>query len=255
MFPETNNNRSSLHLPTRPSTAAPLLPKKTDNHNNPPSNSFPNNLSTSTANAVQGKGSGHHHRPHVSPNKNHTSSVSHRQEPSSSIASPPDQVSKNSSQVANKGLANSWATLTKSSQSSTKAPVAKDTFAAFKKQAKDKEDKQKMLQIQQEQRRMQKEQEEKERLRVERERQKDLEADDALDRVRRSQQQSMSPVEDFGTPSPSSQGSASPAQSLSERERLRKREQERRRREAQAGRIDMNRQSDIMANFEHENMG
>jgi hypothetical protein len=146
---------------------------------------------------------------------------------------------------------NSWASLSKTSQSSNKAPVAKDTFAAFKKQAKDKEDKQKMLQIQQEQRRQQKELEERERLKMERERQKEREADEALDRVRRA---AMSPMDDFGSPSPSSQGSASPAQSMSDRERAKKREQERRRREAQAGRIDMNRQSDIMAHFESENI-
>lgn len=83
-----------------------------------------------------------------------------------------------------------------------------------------------------------------------------------------------------GSNSSPSTGSASPAQAMTERERNRIREQERRRREAvslhtahshmtlmiinyfslslltptqQAGQIDMNRQSDIMASFEFEN--
>ena len=290
MFAPTDG-RSSLHpnlpqLPTRPSATATAVAKK-ETGNSVSGNSYHNNLPSNvsgTKNPAQGS------KHHVSPTKNHGNNSNlpgpglptsvNRQDTSSSpekktafstgpasasqpvnkkgsnatpaaaAAAPPPPSSQGDSK--SKGF-NSWASLSKSSQSSQKAPVAKDTFAAFKKQAKDKEDKQKMLQIQQEQRRIQKEQEERERQRIERERQKDREAEEALDRVRRSQQ-SMSPMEDVvGSPSPSSQGSASPAQSMSERERLRKREQERRRREAQAGRIDMNRQSDIMANFEFEN--
>jgi len=157
--------------------------------------------------------------------------------------------SQQSGKAFNAGIGSTWASLSKSSsQSSNKVPASKDSFAAFKKQAKDKEEKMKMLQEQQEQRRQQKEQEERERLRLEMEKKKEREAEEALDRVRRQHTE-----DSLGSPSPaSSQGSASPAQSLSDRERLRKKEQERRRREAMQGSIDMNRQSDIMANFEFD---
>lgn len=270
MFP--NESRSVHphlpHIPTRPPNIA--LPKKSEtttgnNVHHGQNNSF-NNFPSHAGSAV--KPTTPVNKAHVSPSKNHSSqsssspdkhqSLSNRKPPSSLSSSQQSTTSSQGSSQGQthdskgKGSFNSWASLSKSSQSSNKAPVAKDTFAAFKKQAKDKEDKQKLLQIQQEQRRLQKEHEERERLKLERERQKEREADEALDRVRRA---AMSPAEDLiGSPSPSSQGSASPAQSMSERERARKREQERRRREAQAGRIDMNRQSDIMATFEHENM-
>ncbi|KAI1290345.1 Bromodomain testis-specific protein [Halotydeus destructor] len=151
-----------------------------------------------------------------------------------------------------------WGQLAASSKQSSKTPaIPKDTFAAFKKQAKEKEDKQKMLQEQQEQRRMQREQEERLKAQKEKERQQQREEEEALERARRATQQH---IEDAriqqdalgGSNSSPSTGSASPAQSISERERLRLREQERRRREALANQIDMNRQSDIMANFEFE---
>jgi hypothetical protein len=152
-----------------------------------------------------------------------------------------------------------WGALAANAKNAAKSapPVPKDTFAAFKKQAKEKEDKMKQLHEQQEQRRIQRERAEQERLRQERERMAIKEEEDALDKVRRQQLQSedllrqQEPLSASGS-SPST-GSASPAQSVSERERQRLREQERRRREAMAGQIDMNRQSDIMASFEYEN--
>ena len=142
------------------------------------------------------------------------------------------------SKTKTSGGFNSWASHLKSTQSANRPVAAKDTFAAFKKQAKDKEEKQKLLQDQQEQRRLAKEQAERERMRAEQERAKDRQGEEALERIRRGSQGvvfSDDPMTRVDmSPSPSSQGSASPAQSMSqaERERARRREQERRRREA-----------------------
>lgn len=80
---------------------------------------------------------------------------------------------------------NSWAQLSKSSQSQTKTVATKDTFAAFRKQAKDKEDKQKLLQEQQRLRLAEREAAERERQRQERERQKEREEEEYLERTRR----------------------------------------------------------------------
>lgn len=137
------------------------------------------------------------------------------------------------------GTSSSWAQFSKSAQSSNKTSVSKDTFAAFKKQAKDKEDKQKFLLEQQEKMRKKKAEEERDRQRMEQERLREKEEDEALERARRSAHSAASAhfddllrTDTIGSPSPSSQGSASPAQSLSERDRLRKLEAERRRRKA-----------------------
>ncbi|RWS04079.1 bromodomain-containing protein 3-like protein [Dinothrombium tinctorium] len=152
----------------------------------------------------------------------------------------------------------SWSSLaqsgaTGSAQSSALRSSAIDSFQQFKKQAKEKQDKQRALVEQQEIRRMQKEQAEKERQRMERERQREKEEEEALEKFRKSQQhieetrQQLDVQQDSSSPG---SNSSSPAQGLSEREKQRLREQERRRREAMAGQIDMNRQSDIMATFE-----
>lgn len=135
---------------------------------------------------------------------------------------------------------NSWASISKPGGSSSSKPlVTKDTFADFKKKAKDKEDKQKMLMEQQEARRLQKEAAERERQRQEKERQREREEEEALERMRRGSSAAI--LDDIiksestslvGSPSPSSQGSNSPAHGMSERERQRRMEQERRRREA-----------------------
>uniref|UniRef100_A0A131XJ13 Putative transcription initiation factor tfiid subunit bdf1 n=1 Tax=Hyalomma excavatum TaxID=257692 RepID=A0A131XJ13_9ACAR len=139
----------------------------------------------------------------------------------------------------------SWSSLAQSAANSPgqalKTAQVKDSFQQFKKQAREKLDKQRQLFEAQEQRR-QRELAEKERLRQEQEKQRTLPrlapstsvtADGTEDEGRRAPPQS--PTENAG---------------VSERERQRLREQERRRREAMAVQIDMNRQSDIMATFE-----
>ncbi|CAH0747512.1 unnamed protein product [Diatraea saccharalis] len=131
-----------------------------------------------------------------------------------------------------------------------------DSFQAFKKQAKEKMDRQRALIEQQELRK--KEQAVRERQRQETERQH---PDD--DKMRPIQGVRKPESAEVASPSVSPVARASPPAAVaaaaaaapdkpaaSERERLRQREQERRRREAMAGQIDMNLQSDLMAAFE-----
>ncbi|XP_052737200.1 bromodomain-containing protein 3-like isoform X2 [Bicyclus anynana] len=131
-----------------------------------------------------------------------------------------------------------------------------DTFQAFKKQAREKIDRQRALIEQQELRK--KEQAERERQRQETERRHP--EDDKM-RVGVSARKAESAEVSSPSVSPVARGSppAAPAAPppaapdkppATERERLRQREQERRRREAMAGMIDMNMQSDMMAAFE-----
>ncbi|XP_070386036.1 bromodomain-containing protein 3-like isoform X9 [Dermacentor albipictus] len=141
----------------------------------------------------------------------------------------------------------SWSSLAQSAANSPgqalKTAQVKDSFQQFKKQAREKLDKQRQLFEAQEQRR-QRELAEKERLRQEQEKQRSLPARLAPST---SVTADGTTTEDEGrrAPPPSPTENA-----VSERERQRLREQERRRREAMAGQIDMNRQSDIMATFE-----
>ncbi|XP_023724290.1 homeotic protein female sterile isoform X7 [Cryptotermes secundus] len=163
--------------------------------------------------------------------------------------------------------ASSWSSLAQaSSPQNTPGPTTSslkstmdNSFQAFKKQAKEKMDRQRALIEQQELRRVQKEQQERERLRLENEKRREREEEEALEKVRKAaqdqqqQQQQQSRQEDAKTSPP--QESINPNQqvpdkSAAERERQRLREQERRRREAMAGQIDMNMQSDLMAAFE-----
>ncbi|CAG4924831.1 unnamed protein product [Colias eurytheme] len=131
-----------------------------------------------------------------------------------------------------------------------------DSFQAFKKQAREKIDRQRALIEQQELRR--KEQAERERQRQETERRHpEEEKIRAVASVRKPESAevaspSVSPV---ARGSPPAAAAAVPAAApdkppASERDRQRQREQERRRREAMAGQIDMNMQSDLMAAFE-----
>ncbi|KAG8264028.1 hypothetical protein J6590_019372 [Homalodisca vitripennis] len=125
-----------------------------------------------------------------------------------------------------------------------------DQFQAFKKQAKEKIQKQRALIEQQEMRRHQKEQAERERLRLENERRREKEEEEALEKARKAAAE-QTRVEEIKVVSQDE--SCSPSQvekSAAERERQRLREQERRRREAMASQIDMNMQSDLMAAFE-----
>ncbi|XP_013774946.1 bromodomain-containing protein 3-like isoform X2 [Limulus polyphemus] len=121
------------------------------------------------------------------------------------------------------------------------------SFQQFKKQAKEKQDKQRQLLEQQEWRRHQKEQVEKERLRLEREKQREKDEEEALERVRKAHQAQWQQGDKKSQVLNNQQSSAADDR---ERQRQREREQARRRREAMAGQIDMNRQSDIMATFE-----
>ncbi|XP_070531967.1 bromodomain-containing protein 2-like isoform X4 [Ptychodera flava] len=133
----------------------------------------------------------------------------------------------------------SWSNLAKSATNSpfggntTQVHSSEKTFELFKRQKKEKDERQRALQAQEEFRRQQKEYAERERIRQERERQREKEEDDALERARQVQQESLQKQ-----------------QQQSRMERERRKEQERRKREAMAGAIDMNRQSDIMATFE-----
>nr|XP_037268946.1 bromodomain-containing protein 3-like isoform X7 [Rhipicephalus microplus] len=142
----------------------------------------------------------------------------------------------------------SWSSLAQSSANSPgqalKTAQVKDSFQQFKKQAREKMDKQRQLFEAQEQRR-QRELAEKERLRQEQEKQRSVPP-------RLAPSTSVTADEDEGRrAAPAAPPPASPTENaVSERERQRLREQERRRREAMAGQIDMNRQSDIMATFE-----
>ncbi|XP_068628917.1 bromodomain-containing protein 3-like isoform X2 [Battus philenor] len=136
-------------------------------------------------------------------------------------------------------------------------PVMDSCFQAFKKQAREKIDRQRALIEQQELRK--KEQAERERQRQETERRH---PEDEKLRVVQSARKaesaevsspSVSPVARASPPAAAAASAAAAAPDkppASERERLRQREQERRRREAMAGQIDMNMQSDLMAAFE-----
>ncbi|XP_023248223.1 homeotic protein female sterile [Copidosoma floridanum] len=155
----------------------------------------------------------------------------------------------------------SWSSLARASSPHTVAATStkntSEAFQQFKKQAKEKQDRQRAL-IE----RQQKEQAERERLRQEKERRQKEEGEAALERARKTTSPlSASPASSISTPrrdpvnkeetdSNSPSHSASQGKSERERERHRLREQERRRREAMAGQIDMNMQSDMMAAFE-----
>ncbi|XP_020283132.1 bromodomain-containing protein 4-like isoform X2 [Pseudomyrmex gracilis] len=176
---------------------------------------------------------------------------------------------KNKTVEQNVKNASSWSSLAQASSpqsvaaGSSMKSAARDSFQAFKKQAKEKQDRQRALMEQQEMRRQQKEQAERERLRQENERRREREEEDALDKVRKnvgdqpgcssgmtasSRTEEVKAIADTDSSSPSH--SSTQDKSAAERERQRLREQERRRREAMAGQIDMNMQSDLMAAFE-----
>ncbi|XP_076183936.1 homeotic protein female sterile isoform X3 [Ptiloglossa arizonensis] len=173
---------------------------------------------------------------------------------------------KNKTVEQNVKNASSWSSLAQASSPQSAAgscmkSAARDSFQAFKKQAKEKQDRQRALLEQQEMRRQQKEQAERERLRQENERRREREEEDALDKVRKtvgdqqgnvmtatSRAEEVKAIVDTDSSSPSH--SSSQDKAAAERERQRLREQERRRREAMAGRIDMNMQRDLMDAFE-----
>ncbi|XP_064649292.1 bromodomain-containing protein 3-like isoform X2 [Lineus longissimus] len=124
------------------------------------------------------------------------------------------------------------------SSSATKKSTAMASFNVFKQAAKEKEQRERAQREQQEFRRQQREQAERERLRKQEERQREREEEEALNRSKKSRSEEMN----------QSREGDKALQQQKERERLR--EQERRRRAAQANRIDMNAQSELMASFE-----
>ncbi|XP_073244666.1 bromodomain-containing protein 3-like isoform X3 [Porites lutea] len=145
---------------------------------------------------------------------------------------------KNENQSAKKDSASkpirqvpSWSSLTSSSGSSVSRPVSSASFEKFRQQARDKEEREKVMKAEEEQRRQQKERMELEKLRQAEERKREKEEDDALEQARQIQEQEH-------------------AKQVQKMKIERMREAERRRREALAGTIDMNQQSDIMAEFE-----
>jgi len=189
-----------------------------------------------------------------------------------------------------KGALKGWGNLSSgtptgpmSQQTSAQKPRSVDstsTFAAFQKAAKEKADRERTLKEQQEINRRQMERKERERQKMEQEKRKEKEEEDALEQVRRSHSSipAVSTVSSSVAPPPASavsamssvsqpvSSSAAPPAALTptpspgpvsevdraklERDKMRKMEQERRRREAQQNKIDMNRQSDMMAAFE-----
>lgn len=144
--------------------------------------------------------------------------------------------------------ANSWSSLANMSQTGTPQSARKETvtdsFAQFRKQAKEKEEREKALKQQEYYRRVQKEQAEKERQRREQEKQKEREENEALELIHQKQRMEQRQREE----ELKLLQQREEVSRQKERERLK--EQERRRREALANRIDMNAQSDLMASFE-----
>lgn len=125
-------------------------------------------------------------------------------------------------------------------------PKALDSFQQFKKQAKDKQEKDRLIEMQ-EQRRREREQQEREQQERERLTQQDQEGEMALNSLARAEQSPvLSPASD--SQSPASGASTSRGGSSM----LNLREQERRRREALASQnqMDLSRQSEIMSKFE-----
>merc|ERR1719495_2415701 len=193
--------------------------------------------------------------------------------------------------VQTKAALKGWSALTGDKTGSTaqstgpKKVSTNETFAEFRKAAKEKAEKERGLKEQQEMARQLKERSERERQRVEQERRKEKEEEDALEQARialaggaraRSAlpsqaasppQQRPVPVLSAAPAAPAAPRQPSPPQqrpqtvtppttspvapmpSPAEQARL-ERERERRRREAQQNQIDMNRQSDMMAAFE-----
>ncbi|XP_024080312.1 bromodomain-containing protein 3-like isoform X2 [Cimex lectularius] len=193
-------------------------------------------------------------QPHLDMNKNSQPPPTLPQTPNLQHAFKPKTIEQN---VKN---ASSWSSLAQSptpaitptlpTAPSFKTAMA-DSFQAFKKQAKEKAKKQRALIEQQELRRHQKEQAEKERLRVEIEKRREREEEEALEKARKAAFEASRVDEVKTINQQDSSNPGTPAEkAAADRERLRLREQERRRREALANQIDMNRQSDLLAEFE-----
>ncbi|XP_043475306.1 homeotic protein female sterile-like isoform X4 [Leptopilina heterotoma] len=194
------------------------------------------------------------------PMSNHSSSqkMEKKMSPPDSKNSASNFASAFKNKTVEQKLQTAWSSLAQSSSPQStagrgimNAATAADTFNQFKKQAKEKNDRE---------RRQQKEQAERERIRKENEKRKEREEEDAMEKGRKPvdhQSAVLTPpsrAEDIRTSTDDSNSpshSSGQDRSAAERERQRLREQERRRREAMAGQIDMNMQSDLMTAFEN----
>ncbi|XP_058969289.2 bromodomain-containing protein 3 isoform X3 [Pocillopora verrucosa] len=125
----------------------------------------------------------------------------------------------------------SWSTLSNTTSGGSRTLSSASSFEKFKQQARDKEEREKNFRAEEEQRRQQRERVELEKLRQAEERKREKEEDEALEKARLNKEQEQ-------------------AKNAQKMKIERMREAERRRREALAGTIDMNQQSDIMAEFE-----
>ncbi|CAE1317378.1 Bromodomain-containing protein 4B,Bromodomain testis-specific protein,Bromodomain-containing protein 3,Bromodomain-containing protein 4,Homeotic protein female sterile,Bromodomain-containing protein 4A,Bromodomain-containing protein 2 [Acanthosepion pharaonis] len=141
--------------------------------------------------------------------------------------------------------AGSWSSLVMNSSTSGSAvrkTSAMECFEVFRKQAKEKEERDRALKEQEEQRRLEKVDRERKRLEWERQREREDE-ETTFDQVRKAQVMAQHEeavrVQEM---------EMTRLHAQKERERLK--EQERRRREATANQIDLNEQSDLMASFE-----
>ena len=147
--------------------------------------------------------------------------------PGTSLLHPP------SSHISNANAAGSASSVSKSNVLQQKTS---DTFAAFRKAAQEKENRERALKEQQES-----------MLRMK----KEAEAKGGEPSRSPAQAATPSAPSTPAAPAPPAQVAPSPAElAKMERDRQRQREQERRRREASANQIDMNMQSDLMAAFE-----
>ncbi|XP_029658455.1 bromodomain-containing protein 3 isoform X3 [Octopus sinensis] len=138
----------------------------------------------------------------------------------------------------------SWSSLGKNSNTSgstVRKTPAMECFEVFRRQAKEKEERDRVLKEQEEQRRQEKV--DREWKRMEWERQREREEEEAFEQVRKAQ--ALAQHEETVR---LQELEMSRMHAQKERERLK--EQERRRREATANQIDLNEQSDLMASFE-----
>ncbi|XP_021349026.1 bromodomain-containing protein 3-like isoform X3 [Mizuhopecten yessoensis] len=146
------------------------------------------------------------------------------------------QVKKDQFKLKNAGSWTSLANMGATTSSSKKH--TSQSFEIFKKQAKEKEERERAFKEQAEQIKIQKINAEKERHRQEQEKIREREEDDALAHARRAQALHEEVLKQ------------KEAERNAAKQRERMKEQERRRREAMAHRIDMNAQSELMASFE-----
>ena len=147
--------------------------------------------------------------------------------------------------AASHSTASTWSKFAQQSGPSQPIESTKtiDSFQQFKKQAKEKQDKEKLIEMQ-EQRRREREREQAERERLT----QDQEGEMALNSLARAEQSPvLSPASDSQSPAAAA-GTSGSGSSM-----LKLREQERRKREALANQnLDLSRQSEIMSKFESD---